>query len=91
MTPDEVMALVEKAKAAGLRRLKVGDVELEFAPSSAPGPVFPDPKKRPPGRPVPVGMDMLLWSTGETLSYEKEAPTAKERATAADAAPGKGN
>lgn len=88
MTADEVMTLVEKARAAGLRRLKVDGVEFEFGPAA---PVLPDPKKRPPGRPVPTGMDMLLWSTGEELSFEKPPPSASERAKAADAAPGKVN
>ncbi len=91
MTADEVMALVEKAKAAGLRRLKVGDVELEFAPPAPAGPVFPDPKKRPPGRPVPSPQDFLLWSTGEDLSIDPKPVTAADRAKAADAAPGKVN
>lgn len=64
-TPDDVQKLIEMARAAGLRRLKVEGVEFEFSDS----PAAPNAKQSLRGRPVPTPEGFLFWSTGESIPY----------------------
>ncbi len=83
MSPEDVQAMIELARKSGLRRLKVGDLELEFAYPPAPS----SPQSRG-GRPMPSPEDLLFWSTGEPLSFERQ-PSPADTAKSAGVAPGK--
>lgn len=60
--------MVDMARAAGLKRLKVEGLEFEFADEKPPAPAAsPAAVTRKSGRRVPTALELLLWSTGEVL------------------------
>jgi len=60
---NELKEIIKMAKKAGLKRLKTGDVELEFH-DAKPQPMQPDVSDIPnDGKRMPSDADMLFYST----------------------------
>lgn len=72
MSKEIVEYLINLAKKKNLKSLKYDNIEFEFFPSAPTQQVFKEPDAKELANPMPSDQDMLLWSTEERLSFEKE-------------------